>query len=110
MAEVFLERFMNNGIDSVYRILVDLESLRERKAELLSQMSAVLDSNSLDLPAHTWAVIALAKEVFAEDMVEFLVTPHRELEGETPIQVAQDAEGAKCVEELLQRILYGIPA
>ena len=41
---------------------------------------------------------------------EWLNTPHPELEGRTPLDCAISELGARRVEDLLDRIVYGLPA
>lgn len=57
-------------------------------------------------------IIALADFVWSdhEKAKEWLNRPHRELEGKTPLQMSLSSIGARRVEEILNRILYGIPA
>lgn len=57
-------------------------------------------------------VIALAEYVWdsAEDAREWLTIPHPELAGQSPLQRAKSELGAREVEELLDRIFYGLPA
>ena len=45
-----------------------------------------------------------------EDAREFLSTPHAELEGRAPLDVALTELGARRVEELLWKLFYGLPA
>lgn len=45
-----------------------------------------------------------------EDAREFLATPHPELEGRAPLDVALTELGARLVEELLWKLYYGLPA
>lgn len=91
-------------------ILMELTAVRERENELLSRLTALLATPPPDMPAHLAKVCAQALELFEEDAARFLTTPHRELHGERPIVVAQTPEGADRVEDLLGRIIYGIPA
>lgn len=100
---------MNSEYDDIDTLVAELDELRARESDILSRMHAILDRSAESRPAHFKRVFALAKEAFAEDVIEFLVAPHRELHDQKPILLAQDEEGAKCVEELLYRILYGIP-
>ena len=57
-------------------------------------------------------VIALA-EMLWDDEVEarrFLSTPHPELNGRKPIEAALTELGARQVEDIVNRALYGLPA
>jgi putative toxin-antitoxin system antitoxin component (TIGR02293 family) len=57
-------------------------------------------------------VIASAEVVWDDraDAKEWLLTPHPELNGKKPLDAAMSELGARQVEELLDRIYYGIPA
>jgi putative toxin-antitoxin system antitoxin component (TIGR02293 family) len=56
-------------------------------------------------------IIAAAEEVWEnrEDAREWLVKPHPELGGRAPITCAMTELGARQVEELLDRLEYGLP-
>ncbi len=57
-------------------------------------------------------VIALAEEVWQdrEHARRFLTTPHPEIGGKTPLDAALTELGARQAEEVMARILYGLPA
>lgn len=57
-------------------------------------------------------VIAMAEEVWQdrEQTTRFLTTPHREIGGRTPLDAALTELGARQAEEVMARILYGLPA
>ena len=57
-------------------------------------------------------VIAAAEHVWddREDAREWLVRPHPELGNRTPLDSAMTELGARQVEDLLDRLYYGIPA
>ncbi len=57
-------------------------------------------------------VVAAAEFVWSSREVarEWLTRPHPELGGRTPLDAALSEVGARQVEELLDRVLYGIPA
>ena len=57
-------------------------------------------------------IIAAAEYVWndREDARAFLLNPHWELGGKSPIQAAASELGAREVETILFRIFYGIPA
>jgi putative toxin-antitoxin system antitoxin component (TIGR02293 family) len=56
-------------------------------------------------------VIALAELLWddQEAAQEFLNTPHPELDGRTPLECAASELGAREVEDLVMRALYGLP-
>ncbi len=57
-------------------------------------------------------VIAAAEYVWNDqtDAREWLTRPHPELGRRTPLEVAMTELGARQVEEILERLFYGIPA
>ena len=56
-------------------------------------------------------VIATAEYVWddKEDARRFLTTPHSELAGKRPVDVALTELGARQIEELLWKLFYGLP-
>ena len=56
-------------------------------------------------------VIATAEYVWddEEDARRFLTTPHSELAGKRPVDVALTELGARQIEELLWKLFYGLP-
>jgi putative toxin-antitoxin system antitoxin component (TIGR02293 family) len=57
-------------------------------------------------------VVALAEEVWQdrERARRFLTTPHPEIGGKTPLDAALTELGARLAEEVMARIVYGLPA
>jgi putative toxin-antitoxin system antitoxin component (TIGR02293 family) len=57
-------------------------------------------------------VVAIAEEVWQdrEQTRRFLTTPHPEIGGKTPLDAALTELGARQAEEVMARILYGLPA
>ena len=57
-------------------------------------------------------VVAMAEEVWQdrEQTRRFLVTPHPELGGKSPLDAAMTELGARHAEQIMARILYGLPA
>ncbi len=57
-------------------------------------------------------VIATAEDVWQdrEQARRFLTTPHAEIGGKTPLDAALTELGARQAEEVMARILYGLPA
>jgi putative toxin-antitoxin system antitoxin component (TIGR02293 family) len=57
-------------------------------------------------------VIATAEYAWdaAEDTYRFLTTPHPQLGGKTPMAAALTELGARQVEQILEKILFGLPA
>jgi putative toxin-antitoxin system antitoxin component (TIGR02293 family) len=57
-------------------------------------------------------VIAMAEDVWQdrEQARHFLITPHPEIGGKSPINAALTELGARQAEEVMARIIYGLPA
>jgi len=57
-------------------------------------------------------VVAMAEDVWQdrERARRFLTTPHAEIGGKTPLDAALTELGARLAEEVMARIVYGLPA
>jgi putative toxin-antitoxin system antitoxin component (TIGR02293 family) len=57
-------------------------------------------------------VVATAEDVWQdrEQAKRFLTTPHAEIGGKSPLDAAMTELGARQAEEVMARILYGLPA
>src|SRR5262245_26961862 len=57
-------------------------------------------------------VVAMAEEVWQDrdQARRFLTTPHPEIGGKTPLDAALTELGARQAEEVMARIVYGLPA
>ena len=57
-------------------------------------------------------VVAMAEDVWQdrERARRFLTTPHPEIGGKTPVDAALTELGARLAEEVMARIVYGLPA
>ena len=57
-------------------------------------------------------VIAMAEDVWQDsrEARRFLTTPHPEMGGRTPLEGALTELGARQAEEIMARIVYGLPA
>ena len=57
-------------------------------------------------------VVAMAEDVWQdrEQTKRFLTTPHPEIGGRSPLDAALTEVGARQAEEVMTRILYGLPA
>jgi putative toxin-antitoxin system antitoxin component (TIGR02293 family) len=57
-------------------------------------------------------VVAMAEDIWQdrEQTTRFLTTPHPEIGGKTPLDAALTELGARQAEEIMARILYGLPA
>jgi putative toxin-antitoxin system antitoxin component (TIGR02293 family) len=56
-------------------------------------------------------VVAIAEDVWQdrEQARRFLTTPHAEIGGKTPVEAALTELGARQAEEVMARIVYGLP-
>lgn len=57
-------------------------------------------------------IIATARYIWdnnSKQLNRFLLSPHPQLEGKTPLEVSKSELGARQVEELLWKIFYGLP-
>jgi putative toxin-antitoxin system antitoxin component (TIGR02293 family) len=57
-------------------------------------------------------VVAMAEDVWQDPAQtrRFLTTPHPEMGGKTPVDAALTELGARQAEEIMARIVYGLPA
>jgi putative toxin-antitoxin system antitoxin component (TIGR02293 family) len=57
-------------------------------------------------------VVAMAEDVWQDrdQARHFLITPHPEIGGKTPLDAALTELGARQAEEIMTRIIYGLPA
>lgn len=57
-------------------------------------------------------VVAMAEDVWRDrdQARQFLTTPHPEIGGKTPLDAALTELGARQAEEVMARIVYGLPA
>ena len=57
-------------------------------------------------------VVAIAEDVWQDrdQARRFLTTPHPEIGGKTPVEAALTELGARQAEEVMARIVYGLPA
>jgi putative toxin-antitoxin system antitoxin component (TIGR02293 family) len=95
--------------DALNPILSALALVQEMDKDVLRQLEGLLTKPPPDIPAHVGHIFAQAREVFGEDAARWLATPHFALGHKIPLQVAQDAAGAQRVEDLLTRIVVGMP-
>jgi putative toxin-antitoxin system antitoxin component (TIGR02293 family) len=56
-------------------------------------------------------VVAIAEDIWQdrEQARRFLTTPHAEIGGKTPVEAALTELGARQAEEVMARIVYGLP-
>ena len=89
--------------EMLYRIIP--EATYKRRRELLK----IDESERTERLART---IATAEHVWddEDEARRFLITPHSQLGGQRPIDVALTELGARRVEELLWKLFYGIAA
>ncbi len=97
---IFLER----GAATKFLVKVVPEATFKRRVRLTTEESERTERLA--------RVIASAEYTWndRDDAREWLRTPHPELDGRPPIQTAMTELGARRVEDLLDRIVYGLPA
>ena len=93
--------------EDVDSTLSRLVAAKEHEHELLAQLDALLQT--VDLPEYVASVVNHAREAFGTDAVRWLSTPHYNLSQQMPLRCAQSAEGAQRVEDLITRIVAGMP-
>lgn len=89
-------------------LIAELLAVRGREEELVLAIAALLEAQPRRVPENVQKVFAQAKDAIGEDAARFLVTPHKKLNGEMPVSVARDVEGATKVEDLIAHIVYGV--
>jgi putative toxin-antitoxin system antitoxin component (TIGR02293 family) len=113
VAEGFPKRALRHVVDRVYterkearRALYRVvpEATYKRRTRLSPQ-----ESGRTERLARVIASAEYAWDTQA-DAREWLMRPHPELGGKTPIEAASTELGAPQVEEILDRLFYGIPA
>jgi len=100
---------MSSDPSILEEILGDLSLLRDHESELIAALTALIDSPDRPaVPSHIRGVFKLAKAAFDDSAARFLIQPHWKFNNQAPIVVAQTAEGAQEVEDLLGHIIHGI--
>jgi putative toxin-antitoxin system antitoxin component (TIGR02293 family) len=91
-------------IASAYKFKVVPQATWKRRSKRLS----VDESEKTERLAR---VLAAAEYVWddREHAREWMSKPHRELNGQTPLEVARTELGARRVEDLLDKLFYGLP-
>jgi putative toxin-antitoxin system antitoxin component (TIGR02293 family) len=116
-----LEQTVSNGIPkralrrTAERIYSSAGAVREMMFRIVPE--ATFKRRTLLSPSEGARTERLARVIAAAEYVweerdaarEWLTKPHPELNGRTPIQAATSELGARQVEELLDRVFYGIP-
>ena len=104
-----LERLSSRLFDdrrtaSAYKFKVVPPATWKRRANDYPSMKAKKQNGSLGflLPRNTSGMIATKR-------AEWMSKPHRELNGQTPLEVARTELGARRVEDLLDKLFFGLP-
>lgn len=117
-----LEEMVREGLPkeslraSVQSLIDDLSARRELMNELVPEATfkrrTRLNLDESEKVARLARVLASAIHVWSSehDAQVFLNTPHPELGGRTPLDVARTELGARRVEALLWALFFGIPA
>lgn len=99
---------MSSEAERLDMIFSELSTLSRRLGDLNSEISALRDARPSGVKPQGENILLLAQEIFGNRSILFLITPNAEFQGETPISLAQTAEGARRVEALLGRIASGV--
>lgn len=61
---------------------------------------------------HKESAYAVARQIWdsIEDADTFMTTPHTLLNSKTPVEVAETAEGARRVIDILRNLYWGLPS
>lgn len=76
------------------------------------QQSMRLNQQSTETAERIARVYAMVREVWQDDGAArtFMLTPHPELRGKTPLDTALTEIGGRQVEEVIERGMHGLPA
>ena len=96
--------YHDRRVASAYKFKVVPQATWKRRSKWLS----VDESQKTERLAR---VLAAAEYVWddREQAREWMSKPHRELKNETPLEVARTELGARRVEELLDKLFFGLP-
>jgi putative toxin-antitoxin system antitoxin component (TIGR02293 family) len=96
--------YEDRGIANAYKFKVVPQATWKRRSKRLS----VAESEKTERLAR---VLAMAEYVWDDrgKAREWMSKPHRELNNETPLEVARTELGARRVEDLLDKLYFGLP-
>jgi len=97
--------YEDRRVASAYKFKVVPQATWKRRSKRLS----VEESERTERVAR---VLAAAEHVWddRDQAREWMSKPHRELNGQSPIEAARTELGARRVEDLLDRLYFGLPA
>ena len=103
---IVVQRIFSNASDQramMHRIVP--EATYKRRRDRLSPAESVRTERLA-------RVVAIAEDVWQDrdQARRFLTTPHPEIGGKTPVEAALTELGARQAEEVMARIVYGLPA
>ena len=103
---IVVQRIFSNASDQramMHRIVP--EATYKRRRDRLSPAES-------DRTERLARVVAIAEDVWQDrdQARRFLTTPHPEIGGKTPVEAALTELGARQAEEVMARIVYGLPA
>lgn len=116
-----LDRAIDRGIprEALDRVLLAVFGAERSSAEFRNrvipratyQRKETLESPFSDRVERLARVFAMARATWGDDEKarRFLLSPHPELEGNTPIEVALTEVGARRVEAVMERGIHGLP-
>ena len=100
---------MSADIDEALQsLLSELAAVRAHEEAVVVRISELGGTVRPGISEEIVAVVAQARKIFGPSTARFLTSPHPELGGETPIQVAQTADGAPRGAQILGHIRHGI--
>ena len=100
---------MSADIDEALQsLLSELAAVRAHEEAVLTRISELGGTVRPGIPEGIVPIVAQARQIFGSSTARFLTSPHPELGGETPIQVAQTPEGASRVAQVLGHIRHWI--
>lgn len=94
--------------ETLESLLSKLAAARAHEEAVVARISELGGTVRPGISEGIVAIVAQARKIFGPSTARFLTSPHPELGGETPIQVAQTPEGAWRVAQVLGHIRHGI--
>jgi putative toxin-antitoxin system antitoxin component (TIGR02293 family) len=112
VSEGLPKQALRQTVQRIYQLSSDVNSLLYRVVpEATYKRRTRLTAAESERTERLARVIAAAEYVWNDKQAahDWLVREHPELNGETPLRRAMSELGARQVEELLDRLFYGIP-
>lgn len=97
--------YSDNRVASAFKFTVVPSATWKRRTKRLSP----LESERIERLARVLAAAEYALDD-RDEARQWMSNPHRELGGKTPLETAQTEIGARRVEAVLNKLIYGLPA